>query len=81
MTRTQVLLGEAQHHWLTAQARRTHKSRSKVLRELIDAQRAARLRSRKDDPLFRLIGLGRDSARDVAEHHDSYLYGESANRS
>lgn len=81
MTRTQVLLDETQYHWLTAQARRKHKSRSMVLRELIDAQRAARLRSRRDDPLFRLIGLASDAARDVAEHHDRYLYGRPTHRS
>ena len=81
MTRTQVLLGEAQYRWLTAQARRKHKSRSEVLRELIDTQRAMRLRSRRDDPLFRLIGLGRDSKRDVAEQHDRYLYGGPTRRS
>ena len=81
MTRTQVLLGEAQHRWLTTQARRKHKSRSEVLRELIDTQRAMRLRSRRDDPLFRLIGLGRDAKRDVAEQHDRYLYGGITQRS
>lgn len=81
MTRTQVLLDETQYQWLTVQARRKHQSRSKVLRELIDVQRTARLRSRHEDPLFRLIGLASDSARDVAEHHDRYLYSKPRRRS
>lgn len=80
MMRTQVLLDEAQYQWLTAQARRRHKSRSELLRELIDAHRVVPLRSRKSDPLFRVIGLAQDPARDVAEQHDRYLYGERVRR-
>lgn len=78
MTRTQILLDEAQYRWLTTQARRQHTSLSGLLRRLIDAQRTAQSRSRRDDPVFRLIGLARDRARDVAEHHDRYLYGPRA---
>lgn len=75
MTRTQILLEPPQYRWLTIQAQRQHKSLSQVLRELIDQQQARPVRLRREDPLFRLIGLGADRARDVAEHHDRYLYG------
>jgi hypothetical protein len=64
-----------QYRWLVTQAQRRHQSLSQVLRELIDQQQARPVRQRREDPLFRLIGLGADRARDVAEHHDRYLYG------
>jgi hypothetical protein len=81
MVRTQILLEEAQYRWATTQARRWQQSLSQVLRGLIDAQRTRSVRNRREDPLFRLIGLGRDPARDVAEEHDRYLYGAPSRRS
>ena len=78
MTRTQVLLEPTQYRWLVEQARRQHKSLSEVLRGLIEARQADSRRDRKADPLFRLIGTGKDRARDVAEHHDRYLYGSAS---
>ena len=78
--RTQVLLGEAQYRWLATQARQKRKSRSEVLRELIDTQRATRARGREEDPLFRIVGMAKDPARDVAEHHDRYLYDKPTRR-
>ena len=72
--RTQILLDPVQHRWLTAKARRSHKSLSQVLRELVDEQRTVFGHARRDDPLFSLVGLGRDSTTDVAERHDVYLY-------
>ena len=63
-----------------AQARRQQKSVSQLLRDVIDAQREGQVRGRCDDPLFRLVGLGRDPARDVAERHDHYLYRASPKR-
>ena len=80
MTRTQILLEESQHRWLIVQARRQQKSLSQVLRELVDAQRTKFIRKRHDDPLFRLVGMGPDRVRDVAEQHDRYLYGSSKRR-
>lgn len=74
MIRTQILLEEVQYRWATAQARRQQKSMSQLLRDVIDAQREGQVRGRRDDPLFRLISLGRDPAHDVAERHDQYLY-------
>ena len=74
MTRTQILLEENQYRWLADQARRHKTSLSQILRQMIETHRLSQLRRRHDDPLFRLIGLGKDRARDVSEHHDKYLY-------
>ena len=80
MTRTQILLDPEQYRWVASQARRQRSSLSRVIRSLIDAQRQRGSRLRKDDPLFRVIGIAQDRARDVAEHHDRYLYGRDAPR-
>ena len=77
MTRTQILLNPEHYRWLATQARRRRTSLSQLVRGLIDAERQRSRRIRKGDPLFGVIGIAKDRAHDVAEHHDRYLYGES----
>jgi hypothetical protein len=77
MVRAQVQLSEAQHRVLREEAFRRNTSISAIVRELVDdAFRQTRPRPRDNPAAWAWLGCARDSAEDVAEHHDAYLTGE-----
>ncbi|GBD31905.1 MAG: hypothetical protein KatS3mg081_2379 [Gemmatimonadales bacterium] len=77
--RTQVQLDRRQYERLKEIAFRRGSSLSAALRALLDE--ALGLQPQPPDPKkireirLAFVGSGRDSARDVARHHDRYLYG------
>ncbi len=75
MHRTQIQLEERQYRYLKAKARRSGKSISALLRELVDEQIREQDRDGVD-PLLEIVGMAEGSAGSTARHHDDHLYGD-----
>lgn len=78
--RTQIQLEPRQYERLKEMAHERRQSLSRVLRTILDE--ALELEGEPDDGALRdarlgFVGSGRDAEgkRDVARHHDRYLYG------
>ncbi len=74
MKRTNIVLEEAQHQYLKDRAEREGKSMSALIRELIEASICASEEDMKDDPILKIIGIGRGRGHRVARRHDEILY-------
>ncbi len=75
MHRTQIQLEERQYRYLKAKARRSGKSISALLRELVDEQIRGQDRD-GNDPLLEIVGMAEGPADSTARHHDDHLYGD-----
>ncbi len=74
--RTQISLDDWQYHLLLVESRKTKKSISQIIRDLIsDKFHPAEKRRKKQDTLFDIIGIGAGDGSSVARDHDKYLYG------
>ncbi|WP_287963481.1 ribbon-helix-helix protein, CopG family [Alcanivorax sp.] len=74
MHRTQIQLEERQYRYLKAKARRSGKSISALLRELVDDQ-IREQDKRGNDSLLEIVGMAEGPADSTARRHDDYLYG------
>ncbi|MGV6816903.1 MAG: ribbon-helix-helix protein, CopG family [Thiotrichales bacterium] len=74
MHRTQIQLEERQYRYLKAKARRSNKSISALLRELVNDQ-IREQEKRGDEPLLEIVGMAEGPAGSTARRHDDYLYG------
>ncbi len=73
MTRVQVLLGEGQNENLNHLARTLGTTKSKLVRDAVDAFLKEKI-SKSHDPLFDLIGqAGESEQTDISSNHDEYL--------
>lgn len=77
MTRAQILLDKRQHKFLAKMAKQQRKSMSELIRQWIDEKSIQDEQERRKDPLFKLVGMGHDTATDVSIRHDEYLYGKN----
>lgn len=74
--RTQISLEDWQYQMLLEVSRKTKKSLSGIIRDLI-AEKFSRQAARKgEDSLFTLIGIGAGDGSSVAREHDRHLYGK-----
>ena len=72
--RTQISIEDWQYHMLLEMSRKTKKSLSSIIRDLL-AEKFSKLPSDKEqDPLFELVGIGSGDGSPVAREHDRYLY-------
>jgi hypothetical protein len=72
--RTQISLEDWQYNMLIEMSRKTKKSLSSIIRDLL-AEKFSKLPSdKKQDPLFELVGIGSGDGSPVAREHDRYLY-------
>lgn len=78
MTRTQILLEPWHHKFLAELARKKGTSVSAVIRHWIEEKAAPTSGSRRLDPLFEVVGMVKDSATDVSDDPDAYLYGRKS---
>ncbi len=76
MTRTQILLDDWQHKFLSGLARKKGLSVSALVRRWIE-ELAGGVKDR-EDPLMKLAGMAEDAAADVSENTDAYLYGDKS---
>ena len=74
MHRTQISLEDWQYEKLREVSRKTKKSLSLVIRNLISGAFSAQTISKKEDSLSELIGVGHGDGSPVARDHDRYLY-------
>lgn len=75
--RTQISLEDWQYQLLLEISRKTRKSLSGIIRELITQDFEKKKNNRKNsDLLFSLIGIGSGDGSPVARRHDDILYGK-----
>jgi hypothetical protein len=76
MRRTQLLLEDWQHQWLTEEAERQDLSMSGLLRQLLtEAIERRQAEGREDDPLWGIIGIAEGPDDDItSENLDQVLY-------
>lgn len=75
--RTQISLDDWQYHLLLDESKKTKKSLSQIIRELI-SEKFSREHTKKNkkDPIFDIIGIAEGNDPNVARDHDKYLYGK-----
>ncbi|MCC6545298.1 MAG: CopG family transcriptional regulator [Nitrospirae bacterium] len=74
--RTQISLEDWQYQILLEISRKTKKSLSWIIREMITDKFSKLASKGADDPVFDLIGIGKGDGSPVAREHDKYLYGK-----
>ena len=74
--RTQISLEDWQYQMLIEMSRKTKKSLSGIIRDLLSEKLSKQTFKRSEDPLFKLIGIGAGDGLPVAREHDRYLYGK-----
>ena len=72
--RTQISLEDWQYHMLLEMSRKTKKSLSSIIRDLLAEKFSKLPADKKQDPLFELVGIGSGDGSSVAREHDRYLY-------
>jgi len=74
--RTQISLDDWQYQMLLEESRKTRKSLSQIIREMV-SERFSRVLAgkKKKDPIYDIIGIGKGDGSSVAREHDKYLYG------
>ena len=78
MHRTQVYLESSQYEMIKARARREGNTLAQVIRESVEAYlQPVRMRS-MEDPLHKIIGIGKGDGSAVAENYEDFLYGEKS---
>jgi predicted CopG family antitoxin len=74
--RTQISLDEWQYQHLLEVSRKTKKSLSALIRELISEKFAAKPEEVSKDPVFGIVGIGKSGRKRTARDHDAVLYGK-----
>lgn len=75
--RTQISLDDWQYQMLLDLSRKTRKSLSALIREMITEKLAPKGGVvAENDPLYSIIGIGGSGHRDTARTHDTVLYGQ-----
>ena len=76
MKQTKISLEERQYQWVKDLAEREGKSISQIIRELIDERLHPKVEDIKNDPIFKVIGMGGGEGQSIAKDHDQELYSE-----
>lgn len=75
--RTQISLDDWQYQLLLEVSRKTKKSLSSLIRDLITDKFAAKPEDISRDPIFEIAGIGSSGHKRTARDHDVVLYGNS----
>lgn len=75
--RTQISLDDWQYQLLLDVSRKTKKSLSSLIRDLITERFAAKPENIPHDPIFDIMGIGSSGHKKTARNHDAVLYGKS----
>ena len=76
MKQINISLEERQYQWIKDQAKSEGKSISQIIRELIDEKLHPEVEDIKNDPIFKVIGMGHGEGQSIAKDHDDELYSE-----
>lgn len=74
--RTQISLEDWQYQMLRDLSRKTHKSLSAIIRDLVVEKFTKTPSDRRSDSLYGIVGLATGDGASVAREHDDYLYGK-----
>jgi len=74
--RTQISLYDWQYQMLLEISKKTKKSISAIIRELLFEKFSILAAYKEKDPLSELIGMGMGDGSPAAREHDRYLYGK-----
>lgn len=74
--RTQISLDDWQYQVLLDVSRKTKKSLSALIREMITEKFAATTGEAGSDPVFGIVGIGSSGRKTTARDHDAVLYGK-----
>lgn len=72
--RTQISLEDWQYEALLEMSKKTKKSLSGIIRDLIAEKLSRQAVRAKEDPVWGIIGLGAGDGSPVAREHDKFLY-------
>ncbi|MBI4378632.1 MAG: hypothetical protein HY578_05990 [Nitrospinae bacterium] len=72
--RTQISLEDWQYQILMEISKKTQKSLSSIIRELISEKLSRQTVKTEEDPIWGIIGLGTGDGSSVAREHDRFLY-------
>ena len=77
MKRTQIILEDWQHQWLTEEAKRHSLSMSALLRQLLtEAIERRQAEGWEDDPIWGVVGIAKGPDDGItSENLDQFLYG------
>lgn len=75
--RTQISLEDWQYQALLEMSRKTKKSLSGIIRDLINDKFSKQMIKKDKEPLFKLIGIGAGDGSAAAREHDKYLYSQA----
>ncbi len=73
--RMQISLDDWQYQILVEISRKTKKSISSIIRDLLSEKLLVQTANKERDPISEIIGIGRGDGSPVAREHDKYLYG------
>ena len=74
--RTQISLDDWQYQVLLDLSRKTKKSLSALIRELITEKLATKVGVAENDPIYSIVGIGGSGLKHTARDHDAVLYGK-----
>jgi hypothetical protein len=74
--RTQISLDDWQYQHLLEVSRKTKKSLSALIRELITEKFTTKPEEVSRDPVFGIVGIGKSGHKRTARDHDAVLYGK-----
>jgi predicted CopG family antitoxin len=75
--RTQISLDDWQYQMILEISKKTKKSISAIIRELLSEKLLIHVATKEKDPVSKLIGIGKGDGSPVAREHDKYLYGRT----
>lgn len=74
--RTQISLDDWQYQLLLDLSRKTKKSLSALIREMITEKLAPNAGVAENDPVYSIVGIGGSGLKHTACDHDAILYGK-----
>jgi len=74
--RTQISLDDWQYQTLLDLSRKTKKSLSALIREMISEKFAPKPGVTENDPVYSIVGIGASGQKHTARDHDAVLYGK-----
>ena len=74
--RTQISLDDWQYQVLLDLSRKTRKSLSALIREMITEKLAPKVGVAENDPIYSIVGIGGSGLKHTARDHDAVLYGK-----
>lgn len=74
--RTQISIDDWQYQVLLDLSRKTKKSLSALIREMITEKFAPTTGVAENDPIYSIVGIGGSGLKHTARDHDAVLYGK-----